>query len=257
MTKKISIVTICFNAEQTIKKTFESINNQTYQNIEHIVIDGSSTDNTLQIINQNKLFPGKIISEKDSGTENAMNKGLKYASGDIIAFLHADDFFSNKYVVDKVMNLFKNNIQIVYGNIEYFDHNKNMLTGRKFISGEYKKNSYLKGWHAPNTALFISKYCYEKYGNYREDIKVSSDFELMFRFQELNKLPSNYLNETLTYMGANGISGRFKNIIIGNINIIKALLEHKQKFFIPLFLFRRIFPKILDKVYLIFSRKFI
>ena len=148
------------------------------------------------------------------------------------------------------MKIFNENkkIDIVYGNIKYFNHKTNKLTGRQFKPGPYSKGSYLKGWHAPHTAFFVTKKCYEKFGNFRRDIKVSPDFEIMFRFQELNNLESIYLNDTITIMGIGGNSGNLKNIIVGNYYVIKSLLIHNQKIFIPLFLYRRLMPKIIYKL---------
>lgn len=245
--KKISIITACRNAEKTIAKTIKSINNQSYKNIEHIIVDGNSTDQTWNIIKENKLFQGKIISEADSGANEAFNKALKFVTGEIVFFLLSDDFLANNNIIKKVVELFDSETYIVYGNIEYFDHKKNKLTGRKFIPGKFKKNSYYKGWHAPFTAFFMKKICFEKYGNFK-NIEVSDDFEIMFRFQELNFLNSRYINETITYMGTGGRSANIINIIIGNYNVVKTLSRHNKKLFVPLFLYKRLFPKVLDKI---------
>jgi glycosyltransferase involved in cell wall biosynthesis len=254
---KISIITVSFNAKKTIFETIESVNNQTYKNIEYIVLDGKSTDQTLEIIEKTKKIPGLVKSEKDRSTEDAMNKSLRYATGEIIFYLNADDFLSDKNIISKVMEKFNQNknIDIVYGNIEYFSHIKKKLTGRKFTPGKYIYGSYLKGWHAPHPGFFIKKKYYEKFGGFNENIKICPDFEIMFRFQELNKLNSCYLNKTITYMGTGGQSTSMKSIIIGNYFVIKSLLLHKQKIFIPLFLYRRLFPKILDKFLLFLKIK--
>ena len=249
--KKISIITVCHNAENTISKTIDSVNSQTFQNIEHIIIDGLSTDLTYKIAKNKKKLPGIILSEKDKSSQSAMNKALNYVTGDVVFFLHADDFLSNKNIINEVMDLFKDNIDIVYGNIEYYSHNKKKVTGRKFIPGEYTEGAYLKGWHAPHPAFFVKNNCYKKYGNFKEEINTSADFEIMFRFQELQNLKSIYLNKTITYMGVGGNSGNIKNILIGNYYVVKSLLLHKQKIFIPIYLFKRLFPKIIAKIQLI------
>ena len=247
---QISIITVCYNSEKTIEKTIQSVNNQTYDNIEHIIIDGKSADKTYDIIKKNKKKPGLIKSEKDRSTEEAMNKGIMYSSGKIIFILHSDDFLANTNIISEVMENFNKDIDIVFGNIEYYNHFKKKLTGRKWIPGEYIYGSYLRGWHAPHPAFFAKKECYEKYGNFREDIKVAPDFELMFRFQELENLKSSYLNKTITYMGVGGKSGNIKNILRGNYEVIKSLIDHNQNFFIPFFLYKRLIPKILNKILL-------
>ena len=178
---KISIITVCKNSEKTIEKTINSVNKQSYDNIEHIVVDGLSKDKTYSIAKKIKKINGIIISERDESAEDAMNKSLTQTHGEVIFFLHADDFLSNNKIISKVMKIFNENknIDIVYGNIKYFNHKTNKLTGRQFNPGPYSKGSYLKGWHAPHTAFFVKKECYEKFGNFRKDIKVSPDFEFL------------------------------------------------------------------------------
>ena len=245
MDLKFSIITVCYNAEETILQTIQSLNNQTYKNIEHIIIDAKSSDGTLDIIKKNKLYNGKVISEKDKGIYYAFNKGLNFATGEIIGYLNADDFYSNETVLEEVSQCFVDEVKIVYGNIEYIDNINKKLSGRKFIPGIYKKNSYLKSWHPAFTAFFCLKECYDKYGGFKEHLSVSADFELMLRMQEINRLKSYYLDKTLTYMGKSGASAKFKNILVGNINVIKALKMHKKNVFVPLFIFNRLFPKIM------------
>ena len=251
---KISIITICKNAEKTIEKTIKSINEQTYENIEHIFIDGLSNDKTLEIIKKNKRRPGKIISEKDSGPNEANIKAYKIFTGDVYFFLAADDFFLDKNILKKIADLFDSKTFLVYGNIEYYNHIKKKLTGRKFIPGQFKKNSYYQGWHAPFPAFFISAKAFKLHGFINGAINVSDDFELMFRLQERFYLKSKYLNETITIVGHGGRSASIKNTIIGNYNIIKTLREHNKNLSILLYLYQRLFPKMLDKIKLFFRK---
>ena len=188
----------------------------------------------------------KIISEKDEGIYNAMNKGLEYASGDIIAFLNADDFYYKDDVIENINSYFINDIKIVYGNIAYYNNLVKKFSGRVFNPGEYKENMYLKGWHPPHPGFFCHKDCFKKFGNFNEELKISSDFELMFRFQEIYKVPSSFINKTIVSMGIGGTSSKFYNIIKGNLNIIKAFKIHNKSVFIPLYLFRRLMPKIIN-----------
>ena len=245
MNLKFSIITVCHNAEDAILRTINSVKNQTYQNIEHIIIDGNSSDSTIKIITNNLNDSIKFFTEKDSGIYNAMNKGLYYATGDIVAFLNADDFYYNNDIVANVESHFIDNIKIVYGNIRYYNNDLKQPSKRTFIAGKYENNSYLRGWHAPHPAFFCKKNCFVKYGNFNEELDVSSDFELMFRFQEIHKQKSFYLNNILTYMGIGGASSKALNIIRGNINVIKAFKIHNKRVFVPIYLFRRLIPKIL------------
>ena len=254
MSLKISIITVCYNAEKTILNTIVSVNQQNYPNIEHIIVDGASNDRTFEIIKKSKLRKGEIISESDKGSYNAMNKALNFVTGDIVTFLNADDVFANEDTISNVCKIFNLDFSIVYGNVEYFDNNKNKLTGRKFVPGPYIKNSFLKAWHPAFTAFFVRFDCFKKYGQFREDLKVSADFELMYRFQELNNLSSAYIDKTITYMGSGGTSAKFRNIIIGNMNIIKAFKIHDKKIFFPLYLTRRLLPKALKLLKIIFFK---
>ena len=246
MNLRFSIITVCYNAEQTIFRLLDSVNQQSYNNIEHIIIDGSSNDGTLEIIKENISRFGLLISESDKGIYNAMNKGLRYATGDVIAFLNADDFYYNNKVIEDVNSYFTKDIKIVYGNIKYYNNKKNKPSRRFFSPGEYKKNMYLQGWHAPHPAFFCHKSCFEKYGGFNENLEVSSDFELMFRFQEIYKASSIYLNQTITYMSNDGVSSKLSSIIKGNLNIIKAFKINNKKVFIPLYITKRLFPKIIN-----------
>ena len=132
--KKISIITVCHNAENTISKTIDSVNSQTFQNIEHIIIDGLSTDLTYKIEKNKKKLPGIILSEKDESSQSAMNKALNYVTGDVVFFLHADDFLSNKNIINEVMNLFKDNIEL----------DKELIDILKFDINEYKQTKLLQ-----------------------------------------------------------------------------------------------------------------
>lgn len=256
MSLKISVITVCYNCEDTILKTIKSVNDQRYKNIEHIIIDGKSTDKTFDIAKNNKIKNGKIISEKDTGIYNAYNKGLKFVTGDVVSFLNADDFYPDNHILQNVIACFEKNYKIVYGNIEYFDNKKNQLSGRKFIPGIYKKDSYINSWHTPWPSFFCLKECYDKYGTFNESLNISADFELMFRFQEINNLKSYYLNQTLAYMGNGGVSSRIKNIIIGNLNVIKAFKIHKKKIFIFTFIIKRLLPKLLNLLKINFFKYF-
>ena len=124
MNLRCSIITVSYNAEQTILRLLDSVNQQSYNNIEHIIIDGSSNDRTLDIIKENISRFGLLISESDKGIYNAMNKGLRYATGDVIAFLNADDFYYNNKVIEDVNSYFTKDIKIVYGNIKYYNNKK-------------------------------------------------------------------------------------------------------------------------------------
>lgn len=218
---KISIITACLNSNKTILKTIQSVNSQIYNNIEHIFIDGGSTDDTKEIINNNAERNVKIIVQQSSGIYNAMNLGIKNSSGDIIAFLNSDDFYTKNDVIEKIIGAFSGGFEIVYGNICYFDHKRNSLGWRTFKPGSYYPKAYLNGWHAPHPAFFIKRDSIQEF--FDESCQISADFKFMFYHQEIVKLKSKYIDLMCVVMGLDGNSQKLKNIFLGNKNIIKSL----------------------------------
>jgi len=201
---KISIITISYNAENTIKNTLKSIENQSYNNIEHIIIDGGSKDNTLDICNS---FPhiSKIISEQDNGVYDAFNKGLKLATGDVIGFLNADDTFYNENSIQVIVDAFSNNeTDIVYGNLDYVNEESKVI--RNWISKPYEKGLVKKAWMPAHPSFYCKKEVYDRLGGYNDGFKIAGDFELCLRFLEINNIPSFYLNKKIVKMLVGGIS---------------------------------------------------
>ena len=239
---KISIITVCYNSANTLARTIKSIENQTYQDIEYIIIDGASTDNTLTIISKYSHLVTKVISEKDKGLYYAMNKGIKLATGDVIGILNSDDFYKNEFVIQKIANEFEiKNVDMVYGNIDYINKDEKIV--RFWKSSIYKINSFKTAWHAPHPSLFVKKLVYEKYGHFDTDFKIASDFELMLRFFERHSLSSSYLNDTMVTMLLGGVSNTFSGILRGRDEITRAFKKNKIRpsFF---YLAYRYLPKI-------------
>ena len=201
---KISIITICFNSEKTIFKTLESVKKQSFNNIEHIIIDGASNDKTLEIC---KEYPNsiKIISEQDNGVYDAFNKGLNIATGDVIGFLNADDTFYNENSIQDIVDAFSNNeADIVYGNLDYVNEESKVI--RNWISRPYEKGLLKKAWKIAHPSFYCKKEVYDRLGGYNDSFKIAGDFELCLRFLEINQVPSFYLNKKLVKMLVGGIS---------------------------------------------------
>jgi glycosyltransferase involved in cell wall biosynthesis len=183
MVLKISIITVCYNSGKTIRDTIESIKGQTYKNIEYIIVDGDSTDNTLDIVNEYKDIVDVIISEKDSGIYDAMNKGIKASSGAIVGILNSDDFFATPESVELIVNTFVKNEEIdgVYGDLVYVkEHDVNKVS-RRYSSKRFSKKKIRFGFMLPHPTFYIKKEKYDEYGYYKLDYRVAADFELIAR----------------------------------------------------------------------------
>jgi glycosyltransferase len=218
---KVSIITISYNSALTIKETLNSVKNQSYKDIEHIIIDGKSSDSTLEICS-NYPHLTKIISEKDSGVYDAFNKGLKNASGNIIGFLNSDDVFYDNNSLEKIVKVFDKNTDAVYGNLKFYDENKKIV--RRWISKSFEKGMFKIGWMPPHPTFYCRKKVYDKYGNFNDSFKIAGDFELMLRFIECFGINTKFLNQNLIKMKSGGISNSGLN------SKIKILKEEFQAF---------------------------
>ena len=219
----ISVITVCYNSENTIEQTIQSVVNQNFNRMEYIIIDGGSTDNTLSIIEKYKSKIDFFISEQDNGIYDAINKGIKHSSGEIVGFLHADDIFKDCNVLYKIHNSFSDNIDLIYGDIEYVDQNDVFKVIRKWKSNKFKLGSFKWGWMPPHTSFFLRKRHYEKFGNYSLKLGTSADYELMLRMFVVHKLKSKYISTVITCMRMGGVSNaNFKNRFLANRNDKKA-----------------------------------
>lgn len=202
---KISIITVCYNSEATIKETLESVLNQTYNNYEYLIIDGKSKDNTLKIVDEYKeKFDGKlkVYSEKDKGIYDAMNKGIKKAKGDIIGILNSDDILANKNVFKKIVDTFeKENCDYTYSDLVFMDNETMSIPIRNFKSSKQKK----WGWHPPHPTLYVKKSIYNSVGCYNLEYKIAADYDFMLRMLKQN-YKGYYINEYLIKMRAGGAS---------------------------------------------------
>mgnify|MGYP001276405348 FL=1 len=220
---KISIITVCFNSQQTIRATIKSVLSQSYKQVEYIIIDGASTDNTVKIIKEFSNSIDVFVSESDAGIYDAINKGISKSSGDVVGLLHADDVFDNRSVIDNVMLLFDENVDMIYGDINYVDRNDIYRVIRRWKSDSYKKGKFKWGWMPPHTGFFIKKSCYLKHGLYNLSLGSSADYELMLRMFELYNLKSKYIPLNITNMRVGGVSNSsFKNRWQANRNDKKS-----------------------------------
>lgn len=220
---KMSVITVVFNNARTIESAIKSVLSQDYSDIEHIIIDGGSTDGTVEIIGKYRDKISHFISEQDNGIYDAMNKGLKLATGDCIAFLNADDFYANANAVSSIMEAFETmNVDAIYGDIVYVDRFDPDKIVRCWKPGEYKKGKFRLGWVPPHPTFFCRRKIYQKYGGYLNSFKIAADFELMLRFMEKYNIRTKYLPEVLVKMRTGGKANNLCGILKGNMEIIKA-----------------------------------
>ena len=202
---KISVITVCYNSRLTIENTIVSVLNQSHSDLEYIIIDGNSTDGTKEIIEKYKSRIDVFISEPDNGLYDAINKGIKIATGHLIGLLHADDIFYNNKVIEKIAHFHKNNgIDISIGDIIQRNHHGKIL--RKYSSKNWETSKLKLGFMPPHPSIFIKKAIFEKYGNYSEQFKIAADFDLIIRFFKINNVKWKYSNITTTNMLVGGLS---------------------------------------------------
>lgn len=227
---KISIITVCFNSSKTIEKTFKSIKEQSYENIEYIVIDGGSNDSTLNIIRDYKEIIDCHISEPDMGLYDAMNKGISLSTGDIVGILNSDDVFHNNKVIENIAKFHnKNNIDASVGNIIQF--NELGKTVRKYSANNWSPEKLKIGFMPPHPSVFLKRGLFEKYGKYHLDFVSGADYELMVRFFLKHDISWKFSNITTTAMLRGGISSSgFGSYQLISKEIAKALTRNTISF---------------------------
>lgn len=221
---KISIITVVYNGEKTIRDTLESVLNQTYPDLEYIVIDGNSSDSTLQIIQSYGDRIHRVVSEPDEGIYDAMNKGLRIATGEIVGLLNADDLYANPNVLTEVARKFtETQAEAVYGDLVYIAQDDLTQVRRTWKAGTYRAGNFLWGWMPPHPTFFLKKECYLNYGDFRLDMRSAADYELMLRMIHKNGIKLSYIQKTLVRMRVGGVSNStLKNRWIANRNDLRA-----------------------------------
>ncbi|HEY9003092.1 MAG TPA: glycosyltransferase family 2 protein [Mucilaginibacter sp.] len=204
---KISIITVAYNAQNTIERCINSVLGQKFKNIEYIIIDGRSTDNTCRIIDKYRTNIDAFISEPDHGIYDAMNKGIALATGDVIGTINADDFFADDEVLYDIARVFsEQDTSILYGNLDYIDPNDKVI--RKWRSGKYSRGMFNWGWMPPHPTFYCKKDLFDKLGVYKLDYGSAGDYELMLRFIHFNNINAYYLNKVLIKMVVGGVSNK-------------------------------------------------
>jgi glycosyltransferase involved in cell wall biosynthesis len=242
---KISIITATYNSAATVADCILSVNNQTFQNIEHIIIDGGSTDNTIQIVKDTPNRISQIVSEPDKGIYDAMNKGIMLAKGDIIGILNSDDLYQDNLVLEKIAGEFETKkVDCVYADLYYVSKSNTDQVIRHWKTRDYIQGAFKRGWHPAHPTFFVKREVYEKYGLFNLDFNLAADFELMLRLLEHHKISSSYLPQPIVRMRLGGATGKnIQNIIKQNIECYKAFGANGIKVS-PLYPLLRLLPKL-------------
>ena len=240
---KISIITVCYNSEKTIGDTLRSVFEQNYENIEHIIIDGGSTDRTLAVLATAGAHVAKIVSEPDNGIYDAMNKGIALATGDVIGFINADDFYPTPEVLALVASAFESSgADCCYGDLCYVQQDDVSKTVRYWRSAPFSPGLFDRGWCPPHPTFFVRREVCVRLGGFDLSFNIAADFELMMRYLEAAQITSRYIPQVLVKMRLGGITNRsLINIFKQNIEIRRALSNIGRRSSLVGFLFNKLF----------------
>jgi glycosyltransferase len=212
---KISIVTAVYNNRTTIGQALDSLLSQTYSNIESLVIDGGSTDGTLEVIGRYSSRLGFLISEPDYGIYDALNKGIKNATGDVIGFLHSDDVFEDNEVLERIAAAFQDSaVDAIYGDLVYVRHDDIRKVIRYWIAGNFNASQLSRGWMPPHPTFYVRRAIYENLGGFDIRYQISADYDTILRFLFKSNIRTFYIPQVLIRMRAGGLSNRsFRGIM--------------------------------------------
>jgi glycosyltransferase len=240
---KISIITICRNNEKDIRPTIESVINQTYSDIEYIIVDGLSQDKTLEIIHEYRDKITKIISEPDKGLYDAINKGINAATGDIVGLIHAGDRLYDKFIIEKMAKYFiENKVDAIYGHSKIINAKKEVV--RINESPQFKQSLFKQGWFPSHQSFYAKRALFQKYGLYNLKYKIAADYELLLRFLYFNDVKVSLLDEFIVSFSLGGTSTKnIKNILKLNKECADAWKDNGEAipfYTIPMKLLRKI-----------------
>ena len=225
---KVSIITVVYNNHKTIANAIQSVLNQDYPDIEYIVVDGDSTDGTLEIIQQYRHQIAKLISESDRGMYDAMNKGIQCATGDIIGMLNSDDFYPDTTTLSTVVREFQRHpVDIVFGDLVFVRPDNLDRIIRYYSCANFHPRQFAWGWMPAHPTVFVKRDLYQKYGLFKIDYQIASDYELMVRFLAKHRAAYRYIPKVLVKMRTGGIST--KNLAsnwILNREIVRGCAEN-------------------------------
>jgi len=224
---KISIITVVWNNEKTIKDAIESVLGQTYKDIEYIIIDGASSDGTVEVVKSYGNKISKFLSEPDNGLYDAMNKGIALATGDVVGILNSDDFYIDNGVIERVMKEFeKSQADSVFADLVYVKSDNLNKVVRYYDSSHFTPQRFAYGWMPAHPTFFVRRWVYEKYRLFRTDLKIAADFDILARFLYTHKISYSYMKEVLVKMRLGGVSTSLSSIWINNIEQLRICRQN-------------------------------
>ncbi len=225
---KVSIVTVVYNGEATIKDTVKSVLAQDYPDIEHIIIDGASTDGTMQVIRAYGDRITQVVSEPDQGIYDAMNKGIKLATGDVVGILNSDDFYANSDVISTVVKRFEvSQADSVFGDLVFVKPHSLDQVVRYYSSAKFHPKQFAAGWMPAHPTFFVKRWAYEQYGLFKTDYEIASDYELLIRFLAKHQLSYSYIAKVMVKMRAGGVSTKnLRSNWVLNREIVRGCAEN-------------------------------
>ena len=247
---KISIITATYNSISFLKDCIKSVDFQNYKNVEHIIIDGGSTDGTISLLNSKRELFKVIVSEPDKGMYDAMNKGINLATGDVIGFLNSDDFYATNDVLSSVAKIFSKNklYEACYSDLVYTkqtDTNKNI---RYWKSCKFQAGLFSKGWCPPHPTFFIRSLIFKKFGIFNLKYHIASDVELMMRYLEVHRINTCYVPELWVKMRLGGTTNKnIKNILLQNKEVLSALKSHNLSYNWIIFFINEIISRLIQR----------
>ena len=229
---KVTIITPTYNSGLFLEQCIQSVIAQNYVNIEYIIVDGGSTDNTLEIIHRYQSFISKWISEKDQGMYDALNKGIALATGDVIGTLNSDDLFASEDVISSVVNAFDRfGVSAVYGDIVYVDPKDTGTVVRQWKGGTYNRTNINWGWMPAHPSFYIIKSALQTGGNYDSRFISAADYDFMTRYLYCHKISAHYLPKLLVKMRTGGISNQsLSKRLLANQNDFKSMVKNNIPF---------------------------
>lgn len=225
---RVSVITVCYNSAKSINRSITSVLEQSHEDVELVIIDGGSTDGTLEVVNKHLDTRVKVVSEPDSGIYDAMNKGLRNASGDIVCFLNSDDYYVDETVLSEVVARINNNVcDIVLGDVDFFDPRRPQNIVRKYPARRFKLERLKFGWMPPHPGFFARRKIYDKHGFFDDAYKVAGDFEFVARIFSASKIDFIYLDRVVVRMSLGGVStsGLASKILL-NREVMRACKQH-------------------------------